>query len=110
MWQSCGGVSRAILALTIYKTQKRVKRQLRFDKSVAKDVFIARKALLADYFQSVQCVGGRMWRSCGGVSRKLLALTINKAKISFVNIPIHQQMYRQKTQANGAEKFTAEMC
>ena len=51
-----------------------------------------------------------MWRSCGGVSRKLLALTINKAKISFVNIPIHQQMYRQKTYANGAEKFTAEMC
>lgn len=59
MWQSCGGVSRAILALTIYKTQKRVKRQLRFDKGVAKDVFIARKALLADYFQSVQSVGGR---------------------------------------------------
>ena len=72
MWQSCGGVSRAILALTIYKTQKRVKRQLRFDKSVAKDVFIARKALLADYFQSVQCVGGRMWRLWGGDHEQFL--------------------------------------
>ena len=79
-------------------------------RGVAKDVFIARKALLAVCFQSVQCGNGCMWQSCGGVSRKLLALTINKAKISFVNIPIRQQMYRQKTQANGAEKNTAEMC
>lgn len=89
--------------MTIYKTQKRVKRQLRFGKSVAKGVFVARKALFATYFQSMQCVGGCMWQSCVGVSRKLLALTINKAKISFVNIPIRQQMYRRKTQANGAK-------
>ena len=58
-WLLCGDVSRAILALTIYKTQKRVKRQLRFGKSVAKDVFIARKALLAVCFQSVQRGGDR---------------------------------------------------
>ena len=47
------------LALTMNKTQRNVQRQLRFDKGVAKDVFIARKALLAVCFQSVQRCGDR---------------------------------------------------
>ena len=61
------GVSRAILALTIYKTQKTVKRQRRLCRGVAKDVFIARKALLAVCFQSVQRGGDRaLVVVCGG--------------------------------------------
>lgn len=59
MWRSCGDVSRKNLALTRNKTQRNVQRQRRLCRGVAKDVFIARKALLADYFQSVQSVGGR---------------------------------------------------
>ena len=96
----CGGhavMYHVNLALTMNKTQRKVQRQRRLCRGIAKGVFIASKALLAVCFQSVQCVGGRMWRSCGGVLRKSLALTMNKAKISFVNIPIRQQMYRQKT-------------
>ena len=52
MWQSCGGVSRAILALTIYKTQKRVKRQLRFDKGVAKGCSLQVKRCLRSVFKA----------------------------------------------------------
>ena len=62
MWQSCGGVSRAILALTIYKTQKRVKRQLRFDKGVAKGCSLQEvKHCLRSVFKAcreVMCVSG----------------------------------------------------
>ena len=47
------------LALTRNKTQRNVQRQLRLCRGVAKDVFIARKALLAVCFQSVQRGGYR---------------------------------------------------
>lgn len=67
MWRSCGDVSRKSLALTRNKTQRKVQRQRRLCRGIAKGVFIASKALLAVCFQSVQRGGDRaLVVVCGG--------------------------------------------